>query len=218
MKDNIIKIGISGKMRSGKGTAANAIKARLEEFEYRPKILSLATPLKELVKKGLGREDREALQVFGTDIVRKGCATFFGTEKIWVNFLISTANSLRESAIADCFICDDVRFVDEAQTLKEDGWVLVRIMVPEDVQLARPQDPAKGDIKAEALSHESEIALDGRDDLFDIIVDGNKDIEALRVTMESIVDAIIEKTNGKLPTKAIDPNWKKHWPKESHTS
>lgn len=212
----MIKIGISGKMRSGKGTAAAAITARLAEYGYRPRILSLATPLKDLVRRGLGREDREALQTFGTDIVRKGCQQYFGTEKIWVNYLISTANSLQDAAMADAFVCDDVRFVDEAETLKKDGWVLVRIVVPEDVQLNRPQDPLKGDIKAPALTHESETALDGKEDIFDIIVDGNKDIDSFRITMEAIVDAIIEKVTGKLPTERVDPNAKKFWPKESH--
>jgi len=197
----MIKIGISGKMRSGKGTAAAAVKARLEEYGYRPRILSLATPLKDLVRHGLGREDREALQTFGTDIVRKGCQQYFGTEKIWVNYLISMSKFFTEAAAADTFICDDVRFVDEAETLKQDGWVLIRIVVPEEIQLTRPQDPAKGDIKTPALSHESETALDGKDDIFDIIVDGNKDIDAFIATMGSIVDAIVAKEQGKLNEK-----------------
>lgn len=198
MNKSKVKIGISGKMRSGKGTTSETMSKRLYEYGLMTEVLSLAGPLKKLVKEGLGRTDREALQIFGTDIVRAGCKKYFGTDDIWVNYMISDANN---HSMADVVICNDVRFPNEADAMKADGWLLIRIETTEAEQLSRP---IEGDKRTEGLNHASETSLDNYDK-FDIVIPSGITLAQLQANVINIVDTIIAPKIGKLSPD--HPSW-----------
>jgi len=55
-------------------------------------------------------------------------------ESVWLDAVIL------QSKNHDFVVCDDVRFVNEAKNLKEDGWLLVKLDISEDLQKQRLQD------------------------------------------------------------------------------
>jgi len=151
---NPIKIAFSGKMRSGKDTACRIIKdisGRNGLFVWHG---SLAAPMKELCRDGLGMSDRKTLQTFGTDIIRKGCREHFGHEDFWVNLFL--AKSLEAERHNDILLCSDVRFPNEVWGLQRNGFFVVRLEVTQEQQLARPGDGKE----TTGHDHPSEVAID----------------------------------------------------------
>lgn len=149
-------IGISGKMCSGKTTLAKYI----SETRGYP-VVSLATALKEdvkgaLKKAGLAvRKDqmftkhkaqiRPMLQLWG-ELFR-----YFNGENWWVDRLFTDNDPP--------FVVDDVRYQNEVEGLRERGFLIIRLAVPRDVQLARIERlyPLA---RMSDLTHASETALD----------------------------------------------------------
>jgi hypothetical protein len=93
---------------------------------------------------------RKLLQLVGTELGRD----LIGYEDVWVDQLLSAAQNVENVVVDDC------RFVNEAEALRENGFVLVRVTRPEEDRLAMMQTryPANFD---EILNHPSELALDG---------------------------------------------------------
>ena len=61
--------------------------------------------------------------------------------KVWINLLIDRANRYEETqdelesvdgAMIGCAICDDVRFPNEIEALKEAGWITIRLDVADE--------------------------------------------------------------------------------------
>lgn len=150
-----VLLAISGKQFSGKTTLANALVAEACVAAYSPTRMALADPMKDLVKKGLHREDREAWQLFGTEVVRDGCARYFGDGDFWVNLYLGNVKDKIDQGF-DFILCDDVRFPNEADGLKAAGFKLIRLEASEDVRMLRGQQTGKEYIPG----HLSERALD----------------------------------------------------------
>ncbi len=120
-----MKIGICGKMASGKTTIAEYLTILDEPFE----IISMAGEVKRVGRElfGMTKKDRPLLQQIGMKMreIR---------ESVWLDAVIL------QSKNHDFVVCDDVRFVNEAKNLKEDGWLLVKLDISEDLQKQRLQD------------------------------------------------------------------------------
>lgn len=161
-----IIIGVSGKIGSGKDTAAEVIRTMDPEFEVR----KFAAKLKQMVSilTGIPVSDmenhevkmrylpefgmtlREILQRMGTEAVR-GCIH----DNAWVT---STMTDLKEDSK---WIITDVRFPNEAQSILDKGGYVVRIERESD----RKSD------------HISETALDGCSDLFTHVINNNSTLD-----------------------------------------
>jgi CO dehydrogenase nickel-insertion accessory protein CooC1 len=105
-----MKIGICGKMASGKTTIAEYLTVlENEPFE----IISMAGEVKRVGRElfGMTKKDRPLLQKIGMKMreIR---------QSVWLDAVISQANQSKCSVV-----CDDVRFVNEAKSLKKDGWI-----------------------------------------------------------------------------------------------
>ena len=157
----IIKLAFSGKQRSGKDTAAQYVIKKLKNhFRFKNVIfnsmrIGLADEVKRLCSEGLNRDDRDSLQKFGTEVIRKGCKQYFDTEDFWVNiFLYKVKNFIDYSAVT-CILCTDVRFPNEVKRLQADGFKVVRLEVKPDQQVNRADGK-----EVVNLDHESETALD----------------------------------------------------------
>ena len=120
-----MKIGICGKMASGKPTIAEHLTILDDPFV----IISMAGEVKRVGRElfGMTKKDRPLLQQIGMKMreIR---------ESVWLDAVIL------QSKNHDFVVCDDVRFVNEAKNLKEDGWLLVKLDISEDLQKQRLQD------------------------------------------------------------------------------
>lgn len=147
----MILIGISGKKRTGKNTAANLIKvltnANVEEFAFAQDLkLELAQMLKVKVTDIESAKDlyRPMLQALG--VYRRE----FNGDNYWINkcFLrIFRSN-------ADVCIVTDIRFPNELAAIQASGGIVLRVC----------RDTGLND------THESETALDGQRNFDHIII------------------------------------------------
>lgn len=160
-----VKIGLSGKMRSGKSTVAERLQKHFESAGTSVCRMSLAADLKGLLNRAFGKENvsREILQAFGTDLIRKEGMKIVQPfmppglrfEDVWVkNCLYNVV--LVEDKVGVVLI-DDVRFPNEAYGLIQDGFVVARLCTTPALQLSREIEPGKETVR---LEHESETALD----------------------------------------------------------
>ena len=90
------------------------------------------------------------------------------------------------------YICDDVRFRNEAQSLMNEGWKSVRLQVSEAEQQRRLQVTYKNSWESHwRARHEiSEVDLDGHDDMFDMIIP-EISVDDVQKYATEIVDTLI---------------------------
>jgi len=178
-------IGLSGKARSGKNTAAYYIQERLGEDAS---IDSFAGNLKRVCMEAFGFTANQVygneklvvdsfwgntpvyfLQKVGTELFRNMIDKDF-----WCKSLMKTVDRVLEYE-DNIIIIDDVRFPNEADAIKERGGILIRINREERPDTGR--DP----------NHPSEIALDDYEG-FDYIIDNDGTIEELYNKLEVILE------------------------------
>lgn len=187
MKNKINIIGISGRMESGKDTVAEMIQK--EGFKYDSQdwqVRKFADKLKVIASILTGYEKecfenqefkkiklskqwnnmpvREFLQRLGTDAIRNGLHS-----NTWINAFWSDYGGIHFGKDAFKFpkwIITDVRFTNEADSIKEREGVVIRLTRNEDVE----------------ATHPSEIELDDYD--FDYII--NNKNQSLDETREEI--------------------------------
>ena len=128
-----VRIGFVGAMGNGKTTAAQYLISKYGFQHY-----SFAAKLKEICRDMWpeqflnGNKPRELLQYVGSDMFRKR------DPNVWVNYLdrqLQVENPRRA-------VIDDCRFINEAEALKKNGFMLVRVV--------------RGDGKREAIGLNSE--------------------------------------------------------------
>lgn len=112
-------------------------------------------------------EIRKMLQIAGTEEGRNK----FG-EDIWIRYLqnLITLRSLRDKI--DVFIITDCRFLNEAEWIKQDSGLLIRINAP-DRNSQRLNNESHGDPELRIMisKHPSEISLD--DYVFSHVIDNS---------------------------------------------
>lgn len=144
-----LKIGISGKARTGKNTTAEMIVKHMNIPMEQCKIVALADPMKHIVKTMFPEASNECL--FGPSELRSTIISekykdksgkalthrqalidlgAFGrqyNDTIWLNCLVADANQSKDKIV---YICSDVRFVNEFDFLKNAGFYMIRIKRP----------------------------------------------------------------------------------------
>lgn len=168
-------IALSGRMGSGKDTAADMILSydygyEIKRFSGKLKqVAELLTGIpaeafnsQEVKQRHLGEEwgmtVRELLQRLGTDAVRDGLHT-----NAWVNALFADYEQGMNWIITDC------RFPNEYEAVKKRGGIVVRI--------------ERGERKQDV--HPSESALDDAD--FDYVIDNNGTLEDLKKKVDFLL-------------------------------
>lgn len=117
-----MKIAICGKMCSGKSTLADHIMRNYSGYQ----IYSFSKKVKELCSElfNMNGKDRELLITFANkmrDI----------DENVWINQV------LRETKGKHNCIIDDVRYQNEVDALIKDGWKIIQLHIPYDLQKKR---------------------------------------------------------------------------------
>lgn len=166
----MLKIAISGKMYSGKSTAARYI-----EEQYGARVISFARELKErLASIGVHRETlystkpekvRKLMQLYG-QVMRDQ------DPNIWVKLALL---DIIENP-AEIVVIDDLRFTNEARMLREAGFKLIRVV--------RDDPQYNMDFDAPDLS---EIDLDQWLDWDMIIHAQSGDLHALLAPLDSFI-------------------------------
>lgn len=195
----MLKIAVSGKMAAGKTTLTNIIQQHHEMqqphddrffediFSYSTQ-LSLATPVKEVAKEYFfmreNHKDRPLLQKIGQQFrdIRPS---------VWIDLLIAEAEKKTEDfaqrGIAGCLVCDDVRFPNELDALREDGWFLIRLEVDDEIRKKRIKDTYPHDYEVHWANRNeiSETALDNYDGNWDLVLH-NADFHELKSVVKDI--------------------------------
>ena len=140
-----MKIALCGKMGSGKSYLANKI-AKKHGFT----ILSFAGKVKELAKElfNMKEKDRKLLQVLSQKLKQID-------ENIWVNFLETQLDNYEN------IIIDDLRFPNEYEMLKRNGFTIINIKLDENIRIIRLSNKYKNFKQhLSAMNHISETLLD----------------------------------------------------------
>lgn len=115
-------------MAAGKTTLANLIINGVEGYDVAK--LSMAGQVKAIAHDLFKMEDKDRplLQQIGMKMreIR---------HDVWLDYVIAEAEEYDNPQIIR--IIDDVRFINEANKLKENGWKIVRISIDENTQLER---------------------------------------------------------------------------------
>ena len=146
-----MKIAFSGKICSGKSTAANIVQDMLG-CESTVK-LSFASKLKELAIDlfGMEQKDRKLLQILGQKMKEID-------QNVWIRTLINQVRNNKDKHI----IIDDLRFPSELYALRENGFIIIRLEINPELQLQRIKEtyPDTWESHVARLENDSETALD----------------------------------------------------------
>jgi dephospho-CoA kinase len=120
-----MKVAICGKMASGKTTIADLLSTQTEFNKY-----SLGGKVKEVAYDVFGMDpefkDRHLLQQIGMQMRDIDA-------DVWITaVMLQVARDEAPNAVVD-----DVRFVNEAEKFKKNGWILIKLDIPDDLQIER---------------------------------------------------------------------------------
>lgn len=175
-------VALVGKMGAGKTTLADG----LIEVGYNR--LSLAGPLKEIsarvygpIEKGASYETADRLT--GEPVIKSGRQILqevgqymkYVDRDFWVKAALSTAQRHTESSDAP-LVCEDTRFIFEAEAFRNAGWIIVGIETPEDVRMERYERLYGREPTPQEMNHESEIEVPMILEGVDLLVNGTADV------------------------------------------
>lgn len=169
-----MKIAISGKAGSGKSALA---KFFIEEHNL--KHISFAKKVKEIAMDLFGlsydeafgaNKNREVLQGIGQKMREID-------HDVWVKYLARQND--------DNVVLDDLRYKNEYQLLKDNGFIMVRVLAPQELRQQRIPNTFP-----ENTEHISEIDLDDIPfEEWDVTINNVSDIEYLRKCSNKIIES-----------------------------
>lgn len=182
---NIIKIALTGKMRSGKDTVAMHL-AFEHGFEYP---IAFGDKLKRTFHElfpwvSAQSKPREGYQRFG-QLIREEF-----DENVWVKHLASTVEFLEDSRKTRGIVITDLRQPNEYEWCRANGFIIVRVTAPDELRIARAK--AAGDVFAEEdLAHDTESHVNEYEVDYEIHNDGT--IADLDTKVDEMMDEIKRK-------------------------
>lgn len=179
-------IGIGHKARQGKMRVAKAMHCALPDRSW---IFHLADPLKAYVRvnRWMGKKNARLLQTFGTDIMREV------DPLIWIKTVEFTIDEFVSDygmgSGMDFIILPDVRFRNEAEWIKRNAGVMVKVerVMPDGTLYLDPDRPS---------DHPSEIDLDGYDGWDHVIRAQDRDLIGLASKAMSVLNQIVDSHSG----------------------
>ena len=120
-----MKVALCGKMASGKTTIADSLPTQTEFSKY-----SLGGKVKEVAYEVFGMDpefkNRHLLQQIGMKMREI-------EPDVWIEAVMLQV--ARDEAVNA--VVDDVRFVNEAKKFKDNGWTLIKLDIPDNLQVDR---------------------------------------------------------------------------------
>lgn len=200
-----MRIGLIGKMHSGKGEVASHLVAThgFHKLAFADPVKDASVAALNAALVSMGREptmtrerlerDKAALRVLpqfiGTELGRQ----YLGDPTIWIDMLLA---KVREIGAGRHIVVDDCRFPNEAAALKGAGFSLVRVERPGPLRFASIwrairsaelglSDREYGERVTEATSHPSEMEVDWI--TADVVLDNDGSIRDLRRLVDQVV-------------------------------
>jgi dephospho-CoA kinase len=181
----IVKIALTGKLRSGKDTVANHLYIR-HSFDR----VAFGDALKKNAHATFPwiyewNKPRALYQQFG-QLMREI------DPEIWIKHAeraVKGAIDFRVNTGADKVgvVVTDVRQQNEVDWCRENGFTLIRVTAPDEVRIGRAI-AAGDDFNIHDLTHETELAIDGFAVDYEIINDGS--VDELKRKIDEIMEAI----------------------------
>ena len=174
-----MKIGICGKMCSGKSTFARLIKEKNNKYvigSFAGKVYEIAYDLFDMKEK-----DRQLLQNIGGKM-REINPT------VWADYIEKKYKD------TEFVVIDDVRYKNEVQMLKRNGYYLIKLNISKELQRERLVDLYKDSYTSHLanLNHSSETEFDKLDNnLFDVVIDIDNNKEINSNNINNIIKQII---------------------------
>ena len=193
----MVKIAICGKMASGKTTMAEKFVKQHDSFGR----FSLAKAVKRFARFVYDipedHKDRVAFQKIG-DGARQELY-----ENIWLDTLLNeikiheTINELENGneGFVTNFVIDDVRYVNEVVNLKNEGWIVIKIQIDDELQIKRLKEryPNDWETHVGARHHASESEVDMiPNELFDVIVNASNDDKPFSKVEVYLLNVVIQ--------------------------
>jgi hypothetical protein len=163
-----MKIAFGDKARVGKDTAANYMISRYggQRFSFAENLYKIANFIQDLC--GIPREkDRKLLQIVGTE---------WGREKnpdLWLEATLKKIKEIEDENVVNNFYITDVRFRNEFNRLKKEGWIMIKIK--------RDTEGMVGGVEG----HKSETN-DIEDEEWNYVLENNKEIEKFYRDLDNI--------------------------------
>jgi dephospho-CoA kinase len=184
MSDKALNIYFCGKGGAGKSYCCNYL---IQKSNYT--LMKFANGVYQIAEKyfGMVNKDRLLLQMIGTDVGRTMIDENLWITRFYEDFMIVSETAKRLNRDVK-FVCDDVRFKNEHQMLKEMGWVGIYLNVPDEIRLKRLTG-RDGDAQVHTLGHISETAVDEfKDELIQVDSSGSLEVtyQRLEETLEYI--------------------------------
>lgn len=190
----MIKLALAGGLRVGKTEAENYL---VDKFDCSP--FDFADALKDdfhLEFKHILREPkpRKGYQLYG-QLMR-----YVHGENYWVDkcfYAVEVKRSSRWAKLVEMNgvpfkpLITGVRQPNEFQRLREEGYIIIRVSAPKELQIKRSLE-AGDDFKEEDLLHETEVTLMNEEVHYDIVNDGT--IKDLHRKIDAVMLDIYAKT------------------------
>jgi dephospho-CoA kinase len=164
-----MKIAFIGKMGTGKDTCVDY----LLKFHGGSK-LSFSEPLYDILYYAQKKcnfkieKDRKFLQFIGTEWARNK------DENVWIKLMVEKSKKMEGN-----LYCSDVRFINELNFLKKEGWICVKLN----------RKKVFNRVGSGNKFHKSEIEIDKMDyKLFDFIIDNDDSLEKLYTNLNYIIE------------------------------
>jgi dephospho-CoA kinase len=191
-----LRIGVVGKMCSGKTTLSNYIKAYLREkyniemksLTFAGKVYDIAYDLFDMSRE---KKDRKLLQQIGSMMRQID-------KDIWIKYVMKQAKG-KDVMVEDC------RYRNEFEALCEDGFLMIKINIDEEYQAERLKKtyPDTYEQHLANLTHASEMDIDGLEEEKCAMVLNARDNEHNFEIVKDFLDQYVEKHHLKKEKRAI---------------
>ena len=175
-----MKIGLIGKMCSGKTHVSNILSRRcaLKKFAFADKVKDIANDLFNMKRK-----NRKLLQEIGQSMR-------VIDPNVWINYLLYLIQE------EDRVIIDDIRYPNELQALHERDFIIIKLIVDKETQRKRLMEtyPETYVQHLDRLNHESETYVD--------ILNADFEIKSDEHVIENILKAIDPYYGKSLPSSS----------------
>lgn len=176
-----VRIALAGPMGSGKTYAAEWLQRRYPSLHC--KRIAFGDEVKDIVQRlwNPPKKDRARLVEFATGVRAMD-------PNVWINRMLATTEATPDTN----WICDDLRQSNEIHALREHGWLLVRILVPDEIRRSRlvakyPHDHVEHEAYAQHPTEQD--VLRANPNLFACTIDTSSD----RVWMDMLEKIMLER-------------------------
>lgn len=185
-----LKIGLTGKMRSGKDQVADLLQAQLEDKGESVHILGFAEGIKELLTYFTPKVFEEGKPRYAYQRVGQVMREVY--EDVWVDRTVDRITLLEKDFPKDSIIVKDVRQPNEYSTLKDKGYTIIKVEADTEVRVARSLS-SNDSFDISHLYHETELGVE--DIEADYVINNSGSMDELEQLTEELLIKLLNESN-----------------------